>query len=172
MTHFRSIDRAAKYQRLRSSYFMLRPQLGKAYCAGAGGLYIAQARKPTASVVFTDEDYMKQAEEVGGKRPLSHAHRTAEICMHPQQAKKVLLCGYLVAMTDVESTYADFIASGRTGRRNAMHDILVSSASGNTSDLALKLSELDIKKSDDENEQTTPSEKPTDEQSQAPKQES
>ncbi|CAM4585180.1 unnamed protein product [Lepidochelys kempii] len=39
----------------------------------------------------------------------------------------VLLCGYLLAMTDVESTYADFIASGRTGRRNALHDILVSS---------------------------------------------
>ncbi|XP_077126809.1 cAMP-dependent protein kinase inhibitor alpha isoform X2 [Ranitomeya variabilis] len=76
-------------------------------------------------------------------------------------------------MTDVESTYADFIASGRTGRRNAIHGILVSSASGNTSDLALQLSELDIKKSEgDENEQTTPSEKPTDEQSQAPKQES
>uniref|UniRef100_A0AAY4AAS3 cAMP-dependent protein kinase inhibitor alpha n=1 Tax=Denticeps clupeoides TaxID=299321 RepID=A0AAY4AAS3_9TELE len=27
-------------------------------------------------------------------------------------------------MTDVESTYEDFIASGRTGRRNALHDIL------------------------------------------------
>lgn len=76
-------------------------------------------------------------------------------------------------MTDVESTYADFIASGRTGRRNALHDILVSSSSGNTSELALKLSELDINKSEgDENEQSTPSEKTTDEQNQAPKQES
>lgn len=36
-----------------------------------------------------------------------------------------LLCGYLLAMTDVETTYAHFIASGRTGRRNAIHDILV-----------------------------------------------
>uniref|UniRef100_A0A672NHS9 Uncharacterized protein n=1 Tax=Sinocyclocheilus grahami TaxID=75366 RepID=A0A672NHS9_SINGR len=27
-------------------------------------------------------------------------------------------------MTDVEVTYEDFIASGRTGRRNAVHDIL------------------------------------------------
>ncbi|XP_044150268.1 cAMP-dependent protein kinase inhibitor alpha [Bufo gargarizans] len=76
-------------------------------------------------------------------------------------------------MTDVESTYADFIASGRTGRRNALHDILVSSASGNTSELALKLSELDINKPEgDENEQTTPTEKTTDEQNKAPKQES
>ncbi|KAH1178574.1 hypothetical protein KIL84_012276 [Mauremys mutica] len=58
----------------------------------------------------------------------------------------VLLCGYLLAMTDVESTYADFIASGRTGRRNAIHDILVSSTSGNSSELSLKLSELDINK--------------------------
>ncbi|XP_010225069.1 PREDICTED: cAMP-dependent protein kinase inhibitor alpha-like, partial [Tinamus guttatus] len=49
-------------------------------------------------------------------------------------------------MTDVESTYADFIASGRTGRRNALHDILVSSTGGNSSELALKLSELDISK--------------------------
>lgn len=73
-------------------------------------------------------------------------------------------------MTDVESTYADFIASGRTGRRNALHDILVSSSSGNTSELALKLSELDINKTEgDENEQTTPSDKTTDGQSQAPK---
>ncbi|KAM4705540.1 cAMP-dependent protein kinase inhibitor alpha isoform 1-T2 [Rhinophrynus dorsalis] len=76
-------------------------------------------------------------------------------------------------MTDVESTYADFIASGRTGRRNALHDILVSSPSGNTSELALKLSELDINKTEgDENEQATPTEKTTEEQSQAPKQES
>lgn len=59
---------------------------------------------------------------------------------------QVLLCGYLLAMTDVESTYADFIASGRTGRRNALHDILVSSPGGNSSELALKLSELDINK--------------------------
>ncbi|XP_066435142.1 cAMP-dependent protein kinase inhibitor alpha [Eleutherodactylus coqui] len=76
-------------------------------------------------------------------------------------------------MTDVESTYADFIASGRTGRRNALHDILVSTSSGNSSELALKLSELDINKSEgDKNEQTTPSDKTTDKQNQAPKQES
>uniref|UniRef100_A0A8C6AMP7 Uncharacterized protein n=1 Tax=Monodon monoceros TaxID=40151 RepID=A0A8C6AMP7_MONMO len=46
------------------------------------------------------------------------------------------------SMTDVETTYADFIASGRTGRRNAIHDILVSSASGNSNELALKLISL------------------------------
>ncbi|NP_001025580.1 cAMP-dependent protein kinase inhibitor alpha [Xenopus tropicalis] len=76
-------------------------------------------------------------------------------------------------MTDVESTYADFIASGRTGRRNALHDILVSSSSGNTSELALKLSELDISKSEgDENEKENPSDKTPEEKNQAPKPES
>ncbi|XP_069076492.1 cAMP-dependent protein kinase inhibitor alpha [Pleurodeles waltl] len=49
-------------------------------------------------------------------------------------------------MSDVESTYADFIASGRTGRRNALHDILDSPESANSSELAQKLSELDINK--------------------------
>ncbi|MEE6508984.1 hypothetical protein FKM82_023684 [Ascaphus truei] len=74
-------------------------------------------------------------------------------------------------MTDVESTYADFRASGRTGRRNAVHDIVVSSTSGNTSELSVKLSELDIAKSEgDENEQRNPTEEPTEEQ--ASKQES
>ncbi|XP_028356254.1 cAMP-dependent protein kinase inhibitor alpha isoform X1 [Physeter macrocephalus] len=62
----------------------------------------------------------------------------------------LLLCGYLLAMTDVETTYADFIASGRTGRRNAIHDILVSSASGNSNELALKLAGLDINKTEGE----------------------
>ncbi|OCT76916.1 hypothetical protein XELAEV_18032120mg [Xenopus laevis] len=76
-------------------------------------------------------------------------------------------------MTDVESTYEDFIASGRTGRRNALHDILVSSTSGNTSELALKLSELDITKSEGgENEQKNPSDKTPEETSQPPKPES
>ncbi|XP_064409822.1 cAMP-dependent protein kinase inhibitor alpha isoform X2 [Latimeria chalumnae] len=57
----------------------------------------------------------------------------------------VLLCGNVLAMTDVESTYADFIASGRTGRRNALHDILGSPAGVNTNELNIKLSQLDIK---------------------------
>uniref|UniRef100_A0A8C5QXZ1 cAMP-dependent protein kinase inhibitor n=1 Tax=Leptobrachium leishanense TaxID=445787 RepID=A0A8C5QXZ1_9ANUR len=75
-------------------------------------------------------------------------------------------------MTDVESTYADFIASGRTGRRNALHDILVSSPGGTAADLALKLSELDLKKSEgDENEQAKPDDKTTD-QTEAPKHQS
>ncbi|XP_052572684.1 cAMP-dependent protein kinase inhibitor alpha isoform X1 [Peromyscus californicus insignis] len=65
---------------------------------------------------------------------------------------KSLLCGYLLAMTDVETTYADFIASGRTGRRNAIHDILVSSASGNSNELALKLAGLDINKTEGEDD--------------------
>ncbi|KAK1173816.1 cAMP-dependent protein kinase inhibitor alpha [Acipenser oxyrinchus oxyrinchus] len=46
-------------------------------------------------------------------------------------------------MTDVESTYADFIASRRTGRRNAMHDIR-GATSDLDRDLSQKLSELDV----------------------------
>ncbi|XP_048452069.1 cAMP-dependent protein kinase inhibitor alpha [Rhincodon typus] len=59
---------------------------------------------------------------------------------------QILLCGNLSAMTDVETSYADFIASGRTGRRNALHDILGSPSGVNTSDLSLKLAELNIDK--------------------------
>ncbi|XP_074941385.1 cAMP-dependent protein kinase inhibitor alpha isoform X2 [Phalacrocorax aristotelis] len=93
-------------------------------------------------------------------------------CAEPV-AGKVLLCGYLLAMTDVESTYADFIASGRTGRRNALHDILVSSPGGNSSELALKLSELDINKAEGEGDaQRNPSEQTGEAQGEAAKQES
>ncbi|XP_037315353.1 cAMP-dependent protein kinase inhibitor alpha [Pungitius pungitius] len=49
-------------------------------------------------------------------------------------------------MSDVEATYADFIASGRTGRRNAMHDILQSptDSDGRGLPLTLSLSHLHI----------------------------
>uniref|UniRef100_A0A8C9TXE3 cAMP-dependent protein kinase inhibitor alpha n=1 Tax=Scleropages formosus TaxID=113540 RepID=A0A8C9TXE3_SCLFO len=59
-------------------------------------------------------------------------------------------------MTDVESTYADFIASGRTGRRNALHDILGSSGDQDSSNLSLNLAQLSINKTNDggESEET------------------
>ncbi|XP_019507521.1 PREDICTED: cAMP-dependent protein kinase inhibitor alpha isoform X2 [Hipposideros armiger] len=86
---------------------------------------------------------------------------------------KSLLCGYLLAMTDVETTYADFIASGRTGRRNAIHDILVSSASGNSNELALKLAGLDINKTEgEEDAQRTSTEQSGEAQGEAAKPES
>uniref|UniRef100_A0A3Q3QJ43 cAMP-dependent protein kinase inhibitor alpha n=1 Tax=Monopterus albus TaxID=43700 RepID=A0A3Q3QJ43_MONAL len=49
-------------------------------------------------------------------------------------------------MSDVEATYADFIASGRTGRRNALHDILQSPTDpeGRELPLTLSLSQLHI----------------------------
>uniref|UniRef100_A0A4W5LZE9 Uncharacterized protein n=1 Tax=Hucho hucho TaxID=62062 RepID=A0A4W5LZE9_9TELE len=47
-------------------------------------------------------------------------------------------------MTEVEATYADFIASGRTGRRNALHDILQSPTDPDARDLLLSLSQLNI----------------------------
>uniref|UniRef100_A0A8B9I0X8 cAMP-dependent protein kinase inhibitor alpha n=1 Tax=Astyanax mexicanus TaxID=7994 RepID=A0A8B9I0X8_ASTMX len=49
-------------------------------------------------------------------------------------------------MTDVEATYEDFIASGRTGRRNAVHDILGDSSGLDPSQLSQTLSELNINK--------------------------
>ncbi|XP_007486990.1 cAMP-dependent protein kinase inhibitor alpha isoform X2 [Monodelphis domestica] len=84
-----------------------------------------------------------------------------------------LLCGYLLAMTDVETTYADFIASGRTGRRNAIHDIIVTSSTTNTTDVSVKLSDLDINKPDGEGDgQKSPPEQSGDNQGGAPKQDS
>ncbi|XP_061587241.1 cAMP-dependent protein kinase inhibitor alpha-like [Cololabis saira] len=49
-------------------------------------------------------------------------------------------------MSDVEATYADFIASGRSGRRNALHDILQSPSDpdGRELSLTLSLSQLHI----------------------------
>ncbi|XP_060755734.1 cAMP-dependent protein kinase inhibitor alpha isoform X2 [Neoarius graeffei] len=52
-------------------------------------------------------------------------------------------------MTDVEATYEDFIASGRTGRRNAVHDILGESGGLDASGLSQTLSELNINKTAD-----------------------
>uniref|UniRef100_A0A803T9D6 cAMP-dependent protein kinase inhibitor beta n=1 Tax=Anolis carolinensis TaxID=28377 RepID=A0A803T9D6_ANOCA len=47
-------------------------------------------------------------------------------------------------MTDVEPVVTDFAASGRAGRRNALPDILGSSAGAGTSDLPHKLAELSM----------------------------
>ncbi|XP_052452760.1 cAMP-dependent protein kinase inhibitor alpha [Carassius gibelio] len=51
-------------------------------------------------------------------------------------------------MTDVEVTYEDFMASGRTGRRNAVHEILGSSGGLDASGLSQTLSELNISKAE------------------------
>ncbi|KAL6058780.1 hypothetical protein STEG23_008634 [Scotinomys teguina] len=83
---------------------------------------------------------------------LPHSHSITESVHNITSIPLPLLCGYSLAMTDVETTYADFIASGRTGRRNAIHDILVSSASGNSNELALKLAGLDINKTEGEDD--------------------
>uniref|UniRef100_A0A8C9S9X4 cAMP-dependent protein kinase inhibitor beta-like n=1 Tax=Scleropages formosus TaxID=113540 RepID=A0A8C9S9X4_SCLFO len=47
-------------------------------------------------------------------------------------------------MTDVEPVATDFASTGRTGRRNALPDILGSSAGAGASDLPQKLAELAI----------------------------
>ncbi|XP_067290453.1 cAMP-dependent protein kinase inhibitor alpha [Pseudorasbora parva] len=51
-------------------------------------------------------------------------------------------------MTDVEVTYEDFIASARTGRRNAVHEILGSPGGLDSSGLSQTLSELNISKAE------------------------
>lgn len=51
-------------------------------------------------------------------------------------------------MTDVEPVVTDFAASGRAGRRNALPDILGSSAGAGTSDLPHKLAELSMSEGD------------------------
>ncbi|XP_048031379.1 cAMP-dependent protein kinase inhibitor alpha [Megalobrama amblycephala] len=55
-------------------------------------------------------------------------------------------------MTDVEVTYEDFIASGRSGRRNAVHDILGTSGELDASGLSQTLSELNISKAETGND--------------------
>ncbi|XP_018597954.1 cAMP-dependent protein kinase inhibitor beta [Scleropages formosus] len=47
-------------------------------------------------------------------------------------------------MTDVEPVATDFASTGRTGRRNALPDILGSSAGAGASDLPQKLAELSV----------------------------
>lgn len=51
-------------------------------------------------------------------------------------------------MTDVEPVVTDFAASGRAGRRNALPDILGSSAGAGTADLPHKLAELSMSEDD------------------------
>uniref|UniRef100_A0A8C1D6M4 Uncharacterized protein n=1 Tax=Cyprinus carpio carpio TaxID=630221 RepID=A0A8C1D6M4_CYPCA len=48
-------------------------------------------------------------------------------------------------MTDVEPVVSDFAATGRTGRRNALPDILGSTAGPGAADLPDKLAELSAK---------------------------
>ncbi|XP_035277838.1 cAMP-dependent protein kinase inhibitor beta isoform X2 [Anguilla rostrata] len=47
-------------------------------------------------------------------------------------------------MTDVEPVVTDFAATGRTGRRNALPDILGSTAGAGTADLPDKLAQLSV----------------------------
>lgn len=50
-------------------------------------------------------------------------------------------------MTDVEATYEDFIASRRTGRRNAIHEIPAAPGEQGTADLSQSVAQLSINKS-------------------------
>ncbi|XP_078731752.1 uncharacterized protein LOC144946609 [Lampetra fluviatilis] len=62
-------------------------------------------------------------------------------------------------MSDVDGEFADFVASGRSGRRNALVNILGSPAGLSTADLPLKLADLSVTAEGEG--ATTVSEKPT-----------
>ncbi|XP_072234949.1 cAMP-dependent protein kinase inhibitor alpha [Leuresthes tenuis] len=55
-------------------------------------------------------------------------------------------------MTDVEATYEDFIASRRSGRRNAIHEVSAAPGAQGPTDLSQSLAQLNINKSGDEDE--------------------
>ncbi|KAG7216803.1 hypothetical protein INR49_021201 [Caranx melampygus] len=55
-------------------------------------------------------------------------------------------------MTDVEATYEDFIASRRSGRRNAIHEIPAAPGVQGPADLSQSLAQLNINKAGDEGE--------------------
>ncbi|KAK5850165.1 hypothetical protein PBY51_014436 [Eleginops maclovinus] len=55
-------------------------------------------------------------------------------------------------MTDEEASYDDFIASRRSGRRNAIHNIPPASGAEGPADLSQSLAQLNIIKSGDEGE--------------------
>ncbi|KAM4718290.1 cAMP-dependent protein kinase inhibitor alpha [Anableps anableps] len=55
-------------------------------------------------------------------------------------------------MTDVEATYENFIASRRSGRRNAIHEVPGGPGAQGAADLSQTLAQLNINKSGDEEE--------------------
>ncbi|XP_029385531.1 cAMP-dependent protein kinase inhibitor alpha [Echeneis naucrates] len=55
-------------------------------------------------------------------------------------------------MTDVEVTYEEFIASQRSGRRNAIHEIPANPGVQGPTDLSQGLAHVNINKSGDEGE--------------------
>uniref|UniRef100_UPI003AAE644A cAMP-dependent protein kinase inhibitor alpha n=1 Tax=Centroberyx gerrardi TaxID=166262 RepID=UPI003AAE644A len=57
-------------------------------------------------------------------------------------------------MTDVEATYEDFIASRRSGRRNAIHELPAAPGVQEPTDLSQGLAQLNINTSGDEEDDT------------------
>ncbi|KAG7524257.1 hypothetical protein JOB18_009380 [Solea senegalensis] len=55
-------------------------------------------------------------------------------------------------MTDVEVTYEDFIASRRSGRRNAVHEIQAAAGAQGPSDLSQSLAQLNVNQSGEKGE--------------------
>lgn len=54
-------------------------------------------------------------------------------------------------MTDVEATYDDFIASRRSGRRNAIHEIPAAPGVQGPTDLSQSLAQLNVNKAGKKN---------------------
>ncbi|XP_073673182.1 cAMP-dependent protein kinase inhibitor beta [Garra rufa] len=63
-------------------------------------------------------------------------------------------------MTDVEPVVTDFAATGRTGRRNALPDILGSTAGPGAGDLPDKLAELSVGDDDEQGGESSSSSDP------------
>lgn len=59
---------------------------------------------------------------------------------------QALLWWGVLAMTDVEATYEDFIASRRSGRRNAIHEIPAAPGVQGPADLSQSLAQLNVNK--------------------------
>ncbi|XP_061821549.1 cAMP-dependent protein kinase inhibitor alpha [Nerophis lumbriciformis] len=70
---------------------------------------------------------------------------------HNKEAQALSWCG-VADMTDVEATYEDFIASRRSGRRNAIHDIPAAPGEPGPADFSASLTQLNINKPADKGE--------------------
>uniref|UniRef100_A0A8C6TCZ1 cAMP-dependent protein kinase inhibitor n=1 Tax=Neogobius melanostomus TaxID=47308 RepID=A0A8C6TCZ1_9GOBI len=66
-------------------------------------------------------------------------------------------------MTDVEATYEGFLASQRSGRRNAVHELETTAGEGAT-DLSQSLAQLNINKSEEEDDTKNSPESPSKEE--------
>uniref|UniRef100_A0A3P9II13 Uncharacterized protein n=1 Tax=Oryzias latipes TaxID=8090 RepID=A0A3P9II13_ORYLA len=73
-------------------------------------------------------------------------------CSREEQEDSLQTTSGVSAMTDIEVSFEDFIASRRSGRRNAIHEIPTEKLQGSM-DLSQRLAQLTISKNDSKNEE-------------------